>query len=78
MLGATPAVLGGSVSESGAAAAGAVTMRQHQCRFAAKVTRVDFQQLRFADRRELADIRLSFDETAQCGLFTYRKSKSKV
>jgi hypothetical protein len=37
-----------------------------------------FSNLDFNDRRELADIRLSFDEVQQHGLFTYRKSQSKI
>jgi len=37
-----------------------------------------FSNLDLNDRRELADIRLSFDEVLQHSLFTYRKSQSKI
>jgi flagellar basal-body rod protein FlgF len=37
-----------------------------------------FSSLDFQQRRELADIRLSFDESVQGARFSYRKSKSKV
>ena len=37
-----------------------------------------FSNLDFSYRRELGDIRLSFDELLQHHLFTYRKSQSKI